>query len=54
VPSFELGEACSIAGIVPIVDHVLRPGTGRGIQSLMVYPNALATACVTDSTLVRA
>lgn len=31
--------------IVPIVDHVLRNGSGRGIQAIVVYPmNALANS----------
>ena len=31
--------------MVPIVDHVLRLGTGRGIQAIVVYPmNALANS----------
>jgi hypothetical protein len=31
--------------VAPIVDHVLRTGTGRGIQALVVYPmNALANS----------
>jgi ATP-dependent helicase YprA (DUF1998 family) len=39
------GSGKSLAYIVPIVDHVLRAGTGRGIQALVVYPmNALANS----------
>jgi ATP-dependent helicase YprA (DUF1998 family) len=35
----------SLAYIVPIVDHVLRRGPGRGIQAIVVYPmNALANS----------
>lgn len=35
----------SLAYIVPIVDHVLRHGSGRGIQAIVVYPmNALANS----------
>lgn len=35
----------SLTYIVPIVDHVLRCGSGRGIQALIVYPmNALANS----------
>jgi hypothetical protein len=34
-----------LAYIVPIVDHVLRKGSGRGIQAIVVYPmNALANS----------
>ncbi len=41
------GSGKSLAYIVPIVDHVLRNGTGRGIQALVVYPmNALANSQV--------
>ena len=30
---------------MPIVDHVLRHGSGRGIQAIVVYPmNALANS----------
>ena len=37
------GSGKSLAYIVPIVDHVLRNGSGRGIQAIVVYPmNALA------------
>ena len=35
----------SLSYIVPIVDHVLRHGSGRGIQAIVVYPmNALANS----------
>lgn len=39
------GSGKSLAYIVPIVDHVLRRGGGRGIQAIIVYPmNALANS----------
>ena len=39
------GSGKSLGYIVPIVDHVLRNGTGRGIQAIIVYPmNALANS----------
>ncbi len=39
------GSGKSLTYIVPIVDHVLRKGTGRGIQAIVVYPmNALANS----------
>src|SRR6185437_10683313 len=39
------GSGKSLAYIVPIVDHVLRNGTGRGVQAIVVYPmNALANS----------
>ncbi|MDE2126262.1 MAG: DEAD/DEAH box helicase [Armatimonadetes bacterium] len=39
------GSGKSLAYIVPIVDSVLRRGTGRGIQAIVVYPmNALANS----------
>ncbi|HEY3287023.1 MAG TPA: DEAD/DEAH box helicase [Gemmatimonadaceae bacterium] len=39
------GSGKSMTYIVPIVDHVLRNGTGRGIQAIVVYPmNALANS----------
>lgn len=39
------GSGKSLAYIVPIVDHVLRRGRGRGIQAIIVYPmNALANS----------
>ena len=35
----------SLAYIVPIVNHVLRRGSGKGIQAIVVYPmNALANS----------
>ena len=35
----------SLSYIVPLVDHVLRRGSGRGIQAIIVYPmNALANS----------
>ncbi|MGA2248801.1 MAG: DEAD/DEAH box helicase [Verrucomicrobiota bacterium] len=37
------GSGKSLTYIVPIVDHVLRRGSGQGIQAIVVYPmNALA------------
>lgn len=39
------GSGKSLAYIIPIVDYVLRQGTGRGIQAIVVYPmNALANS----------
>ncbi len=39
------GSGKSLSYIVPIVDHVLRHGTRRGIQAIIVYPmNALANS----------
>jgi len=39
------GSGKSLAYIVPIVDHVLRAGSGRGIRAIVVYPmNALANS----------
>lgn len=39
------GPGKSLSYIVPIVDHVLRKGSGRGIQAIVVYPmNALANS----------
>ncbi len=39
------GSGKSLSYIVPIVDHVLRNGPGRGIQAIIVYPmNALANS----------
>ncbi len=39
------GSGKSLAYIVPIVDHVLRHGGGRGVQAVIVYPmNALANS----------
>ncbi|RMH50632.1 MAG: DEAD/DEAH box helicase [Bacteroidetes bacterium] len=41
------GSGKSLAYIVPIVDHVLRNGSGRGIRAIVVYPmNALANSQV--------
>lgn len=43
------GSGKSLTYIVPIVDHVLRNGTGRGIQAIVVYPmNALANSQVEE------
>ena len=39
------GSGKSLTYIIPIVDHVLRNGTGKGIQAIIVYPmNALANS----------
>lgn len=39
------GSGKSLAYIVPIVDHVLRNGSGRGIRAIVIYPmNALANS----------
>jgi len=39
------GSGKSLAYILPIVDHVLRQGSGRGIQAIVIYPmNALANS----------
>lgn len=39
------GSGKSLAYIVPIVDHVLKQGSGKGIQAIVVYPmNALANS----------
>lgn len=39
------GSGKSLTYLVPIVDHVLRNGSGRGIQAIVVYPmNALANS----------
>ena len=39
------GSGKSLAYIVPIVDHVLRNGSGQGIRAIVVYPmNALANS----------
>jgi superfamily II DNA/RNA helicase/very-short-patch-repair endonuclease len=39
------GSGKSLSYIVPIVDHVLRAGSGNGIQAIVVYPmNALANS----------
>jgi len=39
------GSGKSLSYIIPIVDYVLRRGSGRGIQAIIVYPmNALANS----------
>ncbi len=39
------GSGKSLAYIVPIVDHVLRAGSGTGVKAIVVYPmNALANS----------
>ncbi len=39
------GSGKSLAYIIPAVDYVLRNGTGRGLQAIVVYPmNALANS----------
>jgi ATP-dependent helicase YprA (DUF1998 family) len=39
------GSGKSLTYIVPIVDHVLRNGSGKGVQGIVVYPmNALANS----------
>ncbi len=39
------GSGKSLAYIIPIVDHVLRNGSGKGVQAIVVYPmNALANS----------
>jgi hypothetical protein len=39
------GSGKSLSYIVPVVDHVLRRGAGRGVQAIVVYPmNALANS----------
>ena len=39
------GSGKSLAYIIPIVNHVLQRGSGRGIQAIVVYPmNALANS----------
>ena len=39
------GSGKSLSYILPIVDHVLRNGSGRGVQAIVVYPmNALANS----------
>ncbi|MEN9640862.1 MAG: hypothetical protein RIR77_51 [Planctomycetota bacterium] len=39
------GSGKSLAYIIPIVEHVLRRGSGRGIQAIIIYPmNALANS----------
>ena len=41
------GSGKSLAYILPIVDHVLRRGSGKGVQAIIVYPmNALANSQV--------
>ncbi len=43
------GSGKSLAYIIPIVDHVLRRGSGKGIQAIVVYPmNALANSQVIE------
>ncbi|MGB8021141.1 MAG: DEAD/DEAH box helicase, partial [Candidatus Nanopelagicales bacterium] len=43
------GSGKSLAYIVPIVDRVLRRGSGRGVQAIVVYPmNALANSQVEE------
>jgi ATP-dependent helicase YprA (DUF1998 family) len=43
------GSGKSLAYIIPIVDYVLRNGTGQGIQAIVVYPmNALANSQVKE------
>src|SRR5690606_5757726 len=39
------GSGKSLSYIVPIVDHVLRTGSGTGVKAVVVYPmNALANS----------
>lgn len=39
------GSGKSLSYIIPIVDHVLRNGSGKGVQAIVVYPmNALANS----------
>jgi very-short-patch-repair endonuclease len=39
------GSGKSLTYLIPIVDHVVRNGSGRGIQAIVVYPmNALANS----------
>lgn len=39
------GSGKSLSYIIPIVDHVLRQGSGKGIQAIVVYPmNALCNS----------
>lgn len=39
------GSGKSLSYIVPIVDHILKNGSGRGIRAIIVYPmNALANS----------
>jgi ATP-dependent helicase YprA (DUF1998 family)/very-short-patch-repair endonuclease len=43
------GSGKSLSYIVPIVDHVLRRGSGKGIQAVIVYPmNALANSQINE------
>ena len=43
------GSGKSLTYIVPVVDHVLRRGSGRGIQAIIVYPmNALANSQIEE------
>jgi ATP-dependent helicase YprA (DUF1998 family) len=43
------GSGKSLTYMVPIVDHVLRRGSGQGIQAVVVYPmNALANSQVEE------
>ena len=43
------GSGKSLCYMIPIVDHVLRNGSGRGIQAIVVYPmNALANSQVEE------
>ncbi len=49
------GSGKSLAYLVPIVDHVLRHGSGRGIQAIVIYPmNALANSqCIELEKFVK-
>lgn len=43
------GSGKSLTYILPIVDHVLRRGSGKGVQAIVVYPmNALANSQVEE------
>jgi ATP-dependent helicase YprA (DUF1998 family) len=43
------GSGKSLAYMVPIVDHVLRRGSGKGIQAVIIYPmNALANSQINE------
>lgn len=43
------GSGKSLGYIVPIVDHVLRAGSGKGIKAVIVYPmNALANSQIKE------
>ena len=43
------GSGKSLAYIAPIVDHVLRRGSGQGIQAIIVYPmNALVNSQIEE------